>query len=106
MKVVRLRTWVVPIVVLLISLAGAMNAFAQASGTITGTVVDSSGAALPGATVTVTESNTLAVRTGVSNEAGLFRMAALDPGEYTVRVELASFKPVSISAVKVSTSEI
>src|SRR3954447_11833093 len=105
MKDVRLRTWVVPIVVALISLAGAMNAFAQAAtGTLTGTVVDGSGAALPGATVTVTEKNTLAVRNGVSNEAGLFRLAALDPGEYTVRVELASFKSVSISAVKLSTA--
>src|SRR4051812_31876889 len=107
MKDVRLRTWVVPVVVVLMFLAGAVNAFAQgATGTITGTVVDTSGAALPGATVTMTETNTLAVRTGVSNESGLFRMAALDPGEYTVRVEMPSFKPVSISAVRLSTNEI
>ena len=108
MNVLRLHTWARSVVVVvLIYLAGAVGAFAQgATGTLTGTVVDSSGAALPGATVTVTETNTLAVRSGVSNQAGLFRMAALDPGTYTVKVELPSFKTVSVTAVKLSTNEI
>jgi hypothetical protein len=106
MENVRPRTRVLSLVVVLICLAAAGTASAQGTGTITGTILDTSGAALPGASVTVTETNTVAVRTGVSNETGLFRIAALDPGEYTVRVELASFKPVSITAVKLSSAEI
>ena len=69
------------IVVVLLSLAGATNAFAQGgTGTLTGTVVDSTGAAVPGATVTATELNTGTERTVVSDDTGIFRMAALNPG--------------------------
>ena len=78
-------------VVLLIGLACATSVFAQsATGTITGTVVDSTGAALPGATVNVTEAATGTVRTGVTDGAGLFRFAALNPGRYALAVELAN----------------
>ena len=79
MEIVR-RRWARPVVFLLVCLAGAGTAFAQgATGTLTGTVVDGSGAAVPGATVNATEANTGTVRTVVSNEQGLFRMAALIP---------------------------
>ena len=54
--------------------------------------MDSTGAALPGATVNATEANTGSVRSGVSDERGLFRIAALNPGRYTLSVELASFR--------------
>src|SRR5206468_10430222 len=89
-----------------ICLAGATSARAQGTGTLTGTVVDSSGSAVPGATVTATEAETAAVRTVVSNENGLFRIAALNPGQYTVKVELTSFKPVTIASIALSSAEI
>ena len=99
--------WVLPFVVASVCLAGATSALAQGtSGTLTGTVVDSSGSAVPGATVTATEAETAAVRTVVTNENGLFRIAGLDPGRYNVKVELTSFKPVTVEAVALSTSEI
>jgi hypothetical protein len=95
-----------PVVVLLVCLAGAGTAFAQtATGTLTGTVVDSSGAAIPGATVNATEANTGTVRTGVSNEQGVFRMAALNPGRYTLSIELASFRPLTVADINVFSSE-
>ena len=105
MDIVR-RRWARPVVVLLVCLASAGTAFAQgATGTLTGTVVDGSGAAVPGATVNATEANTGTVRTVVSNEQGLFRMAALSPGRYTLSVELASFRTVTVSDVNLLSSE-
>jgi Carboxypeptidase regulatory-like domain/TonB-dependent Receptor Plug Domain len=95
-----------PVVILLVCLAGAGTAFAQtATGTLTGTVIDSQGAAIPGATVSATEANTGTVRTGVSNEQGVFRMAALNPGRYTLSIELASFRTLTVGDINVFSSE-
>jgi hypothetical protein len=65
---------------------------AQTLGTITGEVKDSTGAVIPGATVTVVNKATNATRTTTSNEVGLFDFPALPPGTYTVTSELAGFK--------------
>jgi hypothetical protein len=95
------------VVVILLCLAGATNAFAQGgTGTLTGTIVDSSGAAVPGATVTATEVNTGTERTVVSDDVGVFRMAALNPGPYVIKIELASFKPLSVADINLLSSEI
>ena len=69
--------------------------FAQTLGTITGEVKDSTGAVVPGATVTVTNKATNATRTTSSNAVGLFDFPALPPGHYTVKSELDGFKTVS-----------
>ena len=99
--------WARPFVVVLLSLAGAAGAFAQGgSGTLTGTVVDATGAAIPGAAVSATEANTGSVRTVVSNEVGLFRMAALNPGGYVVSVELTGFSTLTVGDIDLLTSEI
>src|SRR5262247_367487 len=66
--------------------------FAQTLGTITGEVKDSTGAVLPGATVTVINKATNATRTTAANEVGLFEFPALPPGQYTVKSELDGFK--------------
>src|SRR5262245_38633114 len=65
---------------------------AQTLGTITGDVKDSSGAIIPGATVTVTNTGTNATREMPSNEAGVYTFTALPPGPYTVKSELQGFK--------------
>jgi hypothetical protein len=67
--------------------------------------VDGSGAAVPGATVNATEASTGTVRSGVSNEQGLFRMAALNPGRYTLNIELASFRSVTVTDINLLSSE-
>ena len=71
----------------LILLAGAANAFAQGQGnaTLTGTIADNVGV-VPGATVTATQGTTGLVRTGTSNDQGVFRIAGLPPGRYAVKV--------------------
>jgi hypothetical protein len=66
--------------------------FAQTLGTITGEVKDSTGAVIPGVTVTVVNKATNATRTTSSNAVGLFDFPALPPGTYTVKSELEGFK--------------
>src|SRR4030095_13128228 len=66
---------------------------AQTLGTITGDVKDSSGATIPGSTVTATNVATNATRTQASNEVGAFTSPAMPPGVYIVKAELEGFKP-------------
>src|SRR5579875_3764722 len=62
------------------------------TGTITGTVTDPTGAALPGATVTVTQASTNAVHTVTTSDNGSFTATQLPPGDYTVQVEHEGFQ--------------
>jgi outer membrane receptor protein involved in Fe transport len=98
--------WTLPFVVAAMCLASPVSASAQGTGTLTGTIVDSSGSAVPGASVTATEAETAAVRVVVSDESGLFRIAALNPGRYTLKVELTSFRPVTVQEISLSSAEI
>ena len=68
---------------------------AQTLGTITGDVKDASGALIPGATVTVTNTGTNAARESTSNEAGAYSFPALPPGPYIVKSELQGFRTVT-----------
>ena len=68
---------------------------AQTLGTITGEVKDSSGAIIPGATVTATNTATNATREAQSNEAGAYSFPALPPGPYIVKAELQGFRTVT-----------
>src|SRR5262249_7892224 len=71
-------------------------------GTITGTVTDSSGAAVPGANVTVTNTATNSNSTAVTTSDGVYTIPALQPGSYRVRVEKSGFKRAEIAQVAVA----
>ncbi len=62
------------------------------SGTIFGAVKDQSGAYVPAAKVTVTETTTGLVRTVTSSKSGTFAVPNLPPGTYTVAVEASGFQ--------------
>jgi hypothetical protein len=69
------------------------------TATLSGTVADTSGAVLPGVTVTVSgESLIGGTRTTVTDENGSYRFPSLAPGTYTVKFELSSFKTVTQEA--------
>lgn len=73
-------------------LASVLAASAQATtGDIVGRVTDTSGAVLPGTTVTVTNVDTGGSRTAVTSETGDYVFNLLPIGTYTVRVELQGF---------------
>jgi len=77
--------------------------FAQSStGSISGTATDESRAAIPGVTVTATNTATGASRTAVTNSAGHYELALLVPGTYSLSGELAGFQPVKFSKVVVN----
>jgi hypothetical protein len=87
----------------LIVLCLSADAFAQADrGTITGTVTDSTGAAVPGANVTVTNLATNANSTAVTTSDGVYSIVALQPGAYRVRIEKTGFKRAEIGQVAVT----
>ena len=55
------------------------------TGTISGTIKDSSGAVVPNATITITNKATAIARTLAANAEGLYSAPALAPGDYEVR---------------------
>jgi Carboxypeptidase regulatory-like domain/TonB-dependent Receptor Plug Domain/TonB dependent receptor len=75
--------------------------WAQATATISGRVVDQAGAVLPGATITVTNAATGAVRETVTNDEGLYSVPALLPGKYSVRATLTGFSAQEREGVEV-----
>ena len=82
------------------------SAFAQTfRGTILGTVSDSSGAAVPGATVTIKNLDTGLTRTVASQDDGSYSAPELPIGNYSVTVEKAGFKSGVVTAIKVEVSK-
>src|SRR5204863_6145453 len=69
------------------------------TGTVTGKVVDASGAVLPGVTITLQSPEALGQFTAVSDAAGTFRVGNLPPATYDARAELAGFQTVIQKAI-------
>ena len=88
------RNRVIALLAGLAVLAAALPAAAQLTESrISGKVTDSSAAVLPGVTVTVTATQTGAVRTAVTDSGGAFTVTNLGPGTYTVLFSLDGFAP-------------
>src|SRR5258707_12242344 len=86
--------------------AGVSSLRAQVAGSeLTGIVKDQAGAAVPGATVTVTDVNTNRQRVVTSSGEGVYTAPSLAPGNYRVEVELSGFKPVRRAGIHLSTGE-
>ena len=75
----------------IVTCALSSPALAQQRGSIAGKVVDPAGLALPGATITVIEQNTGFTRTVVTADTGAFSVPNLEPGLYTITVEMSGF---------------
>ncbi len=70
-----------------------------ASGTISVSVTDASGAVIPGAAVTVTNNSTALTRSGTTDERGQTRFPFLPVGTYSVGVEYSGFKKFNIASL-------
>ena len=82
-------------------LGAASTAFAQFDrGMITGTVKDTQGGIVPGATVTITSTQTQQSNTTVTDATGYYTFPNLAPGRYELVVELSGFKKVNRSNVQ------
>lgn len=87
---------------LAIFLLTALPSFAQINqGEILGTVVDTSGAVLPNATVAITNTQTNVSRTVTTDNAGAYALPDLPPGIYTVQVSLKGFQTAVHSSIEV-----
>src|SRR5881628_205662 len=77
--------------IIVFGLAGG-HAWAQATAQIAGTVRDQSGAVLPGVEITVTQTDTGATRSALSNETGSYVLSNLPIGPYRLEAALSSFR--------------
>ena len=94
------------LVVFALTLFAGTSTFAQTfRGTILGSVTDSSGAAVPGATVTIRNVDTGLVRTVTTSEDGSYSAPELPIGTYSVSVEKACQRWVCVSVNKRANSE-
>src|SRR5437016_6629848 len=85
----------------LLCLAACVNGLAQTSNaTVGGTVGDASGALIPGVTVTATNIGTGIANTVLTNEAGAYQFAALQPGTYKISAELSGFQTQTFTDVQ------
>jgi hypothetical protein len=75
-------------------------------GTIAGTVVDDSGASIPGATVTVVNQGNGLEVSGVTDDTGAFAIRNLQPGTYTVKASLQGFKEYVQTGVPVAQNDV
>jgi Carboxypeptidase regulatory-like domain len=96
------------LVVLLAAVFCGTGTFAYAQGatsqTLSGTVVDASGAVIPGADVAAKHTGTGIVNNAVTNAEGVFSLPSLPIGAYTVTVTIQGFKTVVINNVVLTSS--
>jgi len=84
----------------------APAAFAQqTTGNINGRITDDQGAAVPGVTVTATNSATGFSRTDVSDGEGLYRLTGLQVGTYDVTADLSGFKKIDNKGIVVNVGQ-
>ena len=104
----RARYAVTTAAVVLLTLGGAQVSL-QAQvlyGSLVGNVVDESGAALPGAAVTVTHKETGATREAVADTAGGYRFPNLQSGTYTLTVKVDGFRTFTRSDLPVTLNNV
>lgn len=77
----------------------------QATGTIFGSVQDTSGAAIPGAGLKLISVATGVERSGVSDESGNFVFSSMGPGEYRLTAQAGGFKTFERKGVVLTASE-
>ncbi len=93
----------IAVLALAVAIAAPRAAAAQAVyGSVGGTVSDTSGAVLPGVTVTITSLERKTVDSVVTNESGFYTKDRLLPGSYEVQAELPGFKTAVVRRVTVS----
>ena len=96
----RMRRALLCLSALVVSAAASAGAQGSA-GTLSGQVVDQSGAGVPGVTVTATRRTTGETRTVATSTEGVYQLVALPVGTYTLTCQLDGFKTVTRQGVLV-----
>ncbi|HEX4007202.1 MAG TPA: TonB-dependent receptor [Acidobacteriaceae bacterium] len=98
----RLRTALVTLFALALGCLLAPSLHAQFGSSLSGTVTDSSGAVIPGATVTLTNPATHEAKTTKTSASGFYNFSELQPGTYSVKVTASGFNDQSYPDVGIS----
>ncbi len=84
---------------LLLLLVSALPAHGQFGASLAGSVLDPSGASIPGATVTLTNPATQGTQLSITNETGAYHFNELAPGQYSLAVTAPGFKANNITVL-------
>src|SRR5690349_14355453 len=90
---------------LLLSVAAAQAVGQASTGAIVGTVRDSSGAVLPGVTITIRNEGTNATRDVVTGESGDYSAPLLPPGNYELTADLTGFGRRVAKSIKLEVNQ-
>jgi hypothetical protein len=101
----RVRSIVFALLVVVLLISAAANAQLAGKGAISGTVFDTSGAAIPGASVKATNTATAITVTTTSTSAGDYSFPALDPGKYNLTVTANGFETLAQKDLEVNALE-
>jgi hypothetical protein len=83
----------------------APHLYAQTTATVSGTVLDTSGAVIPGAQVNLINEATQDTRVATSNGAGLFAFPSLVPGSYTLKVSAKGFGSKDVTGIALNAGD-
>ena len=103
----RMRSWLVLLVFALVACLSARLSAQELSGTkggLQGNVTDSSGAAVPGASVTIVGASD--TRKVTTNDTGRWEILDLTPGSYTISVEREGFSKIEAKAIDVQINRV
>ena len=102
----RLRTFAMVFVALLILASGDLVWSQTVQGVITGTIMDPTGAVVPNATVTITNVGTSISHSTTTGADGSYRFPLVPPGTYTVEIKAANFTTVRVTGIVVEASQV
>ncbi len=92
--------------IFVVMMAGVPAIWAQGTtASISGTIVDETGAVVPGVTVTVTNPDTGISRTLMTDDVGRYRIPQLGPGTYELRAELIRFQMALIQGITLNVAQ-
>src|SRR2546428_8182853 len=95
----------IPVFVLALALGSVAAAFGQTvsttTGAINGKITDTSGAIMPGVTISITSPSMQGTRTDVTGSDGIYRFSAIPPGEERGPSEFAGFGTQNPQGVRV-----
>src|SRR5215813_11608850 len=101
-----MRSKIIAAGIALVLAACASFARAQtATGGVNGNVTDPSGAVVPGATIKLTNEATRVETISKTNETGNYVFVGVQPGIYTLKVEMAGFRSAEAKGLKVGVSQ-
>jgi Carboxypeptidase regulatory-like domain len=101
MRLASYRYFLLPLILAFACVA----AMAQQNSEIVGTVADQTGAAVPGAKLVLTQTETGLSYNGVSNSSGGYVFGGLNIGTYTLKISAKGFKSYSVSGLVLNVSQ-